>query len=155
MRIETQPQKSERMFSFLTLTESNNLSRRTTGTIEIYHTLCLINCGESLLPPFTRIVGSLVANGDTECHDLVGLKVKNWGEFHPPLLLTSGSYNCHSVTRTAKIEGANLNRNSTEFSTPIKRGIVCLILSVEPFLISRNEIGVVGEDVEPHGGVPC
>jgi hypothetical protein len=28
-------------------------------------------------------------------------------------------------------------------------------LSVEPFLISRNEIGVIGEDVEPHGGVPC
>jgi hypothetical protein len=28
-------------------------------------------------------------------------------------------------------------------------------LSVEPFLISRNEIGVVGEDVEPHGSLSC
>ncbi len=143
------------MFSFLPLTESNNLSRRTTGTIEIYHAVCLINCGESLRSPLTLIVGSLVTDGDTDCHDLVGLNVKNWGEFHPPLLLPSGSYNRHSVTRTAKIEGANLNRNSAEFSTPIKRGIVCLILSVEPFLISRNEIGVVGEDVEPHGSLSC
>lgn len=79
------------MFSFLPLTESNNLSRRSAGTIEIYHAVCLINCGESLCPPFTIVVGRLVANGDTDCHDVKVLVVKNRGEFYPPLSVNQGS----------------------------------------------------------------
>ncbi len=71
--------------------ESNNLSRRSTGFVEFHHTVCLINCGESLRPLLTIVVGGLEADSDSECHDVKVLVVKNWGSFSPPLNDAQGS----------------------------------------------------------------
>jgi len=38
---------------------------RTTGAVEVYHTLCLCQGGEPLRPPLASIVGGLVANFDS------------------------------------------------------------------------------------------
>jgi len=73
------------MFSFLTLIESNNLSRRSAGFVECYHADCLIHCCKRLRPPLTLIVGSLETDGDTECHDSGFEGEELGGEFHPPV----------------------------------------------------------------------
>jgi len=99
--------------------ESYNLSRRSAGAIEINHTVCLINSGKCLLSPLTRIVGSLVANSDADCHDV---KVKNGRGIAPPKCFKSGG-DFHPLDRLNSSHFPDGNFSPVQFYTPIECSI--------------------------------
>jgi len=42
-----------------------HVGRRSTGSIEVHHALCLCQTGEPLRPPLTGVVGGLVTDFDS------------------------------------------------------------------------------------------
>ena len=137
------------MFSFLCLTESNNLSGRTTGTIEIYHAVCLINCSKRLLSPFTRIVGSLVANRYTNCTEFHCFRVKNGRGISPPKCFKSGG-DFHPFLFVT----VDHNGFATEFNTPIESNIYGVFFTGEKFQVIHASAFRSSRPGSEHFGFP-